>query len=942
MMALLMLLSLLCAISNGLPKSIDIANGDQDVTILGIDNDDFLGNFGSLISGDFNGDGVQDIAIGAPYADGPGNKRPDAGEVYILYGPLHSGTTIDLGGIFIAGLGPTTIYGADPGDQFGSSLATGDVNGDGVADLIIGAPYGDGFGNKKDDAGEVYVILGKPNLSSTAIIDAGKSGQDMVIFGEDAHDLAGSSVASGDINGDTIDDIIIGSANADSLLNKRGNAGQVYAIYGKISPPPAIDLASRPAELTIFGAAIGDSLGEVVLSADVNGDGLDDIIIGAPRADGVMKRDAGKVYIVLGDKSLPSSIDTFEGADITIIGGNVDDFLGESLATGDVNGDSISDVIIAARFADGPGNERRDAGEVYIVYGRPSLPQIIDVAREEQDVIIFGEMAGDYLGSAVHSADLNKDGIDDIIIGAMLAEGLGPGRRDSGRAYVIFGSSNLPARVDTRSLEIERPDQYTIIYGAEPDDRLGAALTSGDVDGDKIDDLIISAVNADGPGNRRKDAGEVYVILGSTFAPANKPPVADAGPDQEVTVGATVQLDGSGSRDPDGDPLNFKWEIITKPEGSVATLSNPRIARPTFVADRVGDYTVKLTVDDGRGGSDTAQVRITAVPPPGLKGDVDLDGDVDIIDARLAAEFIVGLADLGPEQRWAADVHEPCRPPDKNIDVTDVRWIAEFSLGLQKEMGCYEGIQAMQAGLMGLNSVTKPIKLLLKGGETVTPGGVTTIRLIIKGAGTELADLQVGPRAFIKFDPKVLQVKALRGVAPYKVVASQVNNLSGEVRFALTSLDGKFSSELIVEMEVLLIGNPGKSNEVTLTGLDVLRDSKGHDLKAALGLKSAKVRIRPIARKISKLNPIVDNKWQNKIEFRTSIERPEAIKVEVYDLSGRIIFISDWTEGNRLEWHLEDSLGKAVANGIYLYMITARDSMGRLIKSDVAKLVVTR
>ncbi len=92
----------------------------------------------------------------------------------------------------------------------------------------------------------------------------------------------------------------------------------------------------------------------------------------------------------------------------------------------------------------------------------------------------------------------------------------------------------------------------------------------------------------------------------------NRPPIANAGPDQTVQVGSTVQLDGSGSSDPDGDTLRYTWRFISRPAGSRARLSNPRIAKPTFKADKEGDYVLELKVDDGRRGTATDQVKITA------------------------------------------------------------------------------------------------------------------------------------------------------------------------------------------------------------------------------------------------------------------------------------------------------------------------------------------
>ncbi len=162
-----------------------------------------------------------------------------------------------------------------------------------------------------------------------------------------------------------------------------------------------------------------------------------------------------------------------------------------------------------------------------------------------------------------------------------------------------------------------------------------------------------------------------------------------------MTVGTLVTLDGRGSSDPDGDPITFQWRFVSQPDGSTATLTGADTAQPTFTPDVAGEYILELVVTDPDGATDSDQVKVTAQPPAPTrrKGDVDNDGDVDIIDAKLAAEFIVGLRDLDGLARWAADVRAPCQPAPgsaENIDVTDVRWIAEFAIGVRTEMFCLE------------------------------------------------------------------------------------------------------------------------------------------------------------------------------------------------------------------------------------------------------------
>jgi len=149
------------------------------------------------------------------------------------------------------------------------------------------------------------------------------------------------------------------------------------------------------------------------------------------------------------------------------------------------------------------------------------------------------------------------------------------------------------------------------VFGVDVGDGLGGAMADGDINGDGVGDMLIGAPLSAGSGNQRFRAGEMYAVLGVSV---NRPPVADSGPDQQVNVGATVQLDGSKSSDPDGDRLRFKWRFVSRPAASKAVISNPDSANPTFVADVAGDYVVQLEVNDGRGGTDTAQVRITAVP----------------------------------------------------------------------------------------------------------------------------------------------------------------------------------------------------------------------------------------------------------------------------------------------------------------------------------------
>lgn len=678
---------------------LDIADLNQDVTIFGANAKDFLTDFNSIAVGDLNGDGLGDLILGDPAADVEEGNRRDAGKVYVIFGRAGFEAVYDLA----KSHADIIVQGARPGDQLGSSVAVGDVNGDGRLDLIIGAMGADGPDGvepRRRDAGAVYVIYGRPTHNK--IYDIFDGDQDLTIHGERPGDRLGFSVASGDLNGDSIPDLIIGAVDADGARNDKPNSGHVYVIFGSTSLPRTIDLARRNADFTLYGRNELDQLGNALVIGDVNGDGFDDLIVAAHQADGPGngRNNSGEVYIIFGQATLPASLELAKKSpDVHIYGANPGDALGVSLALGDVDGDGTLDVVIGAPGHDGVKNARPDAGAVYLLFGGAALSGVVDLALGRADVIIYGADPGDRLGRAVSAGRVGGPTFDDIyadlVLGADSADGPENRRLNAGEAYLILGQNPMPRVIDLRDRDAPIA---ALFYGRRADDRLGSAAIAGDLDGDGLAEVILGALNADGPENLRTDSGEAYIFYGSRFGPANQPPIADAGPDRTVRVGETVTLDGSRSRDPEGQPLRYQWRIVTSPEGSTATLSGAETVRATFVPDVAGVYILELVVRDTGGATGVDQVQITAEEPPPppptrRKGDVDNDGDVDLIDAKLAAEFIVGLRDLDAPSRWAADVREPCQPSAgsaENIDVTDVRWIAEFTIGVRTEMFCLQ------------------------------------------------------------------------------------------------------------------------------------------------------------------------------------------------------------------------------------------------------------
>ena len=497
--------------------TIDLASlGAAGTTIFGADGGDRNG-WSVSSAGDVNGDGFDDLIVGAPYADASDNAKSNAGESYVIFGGTSLSATIDLAALGTAGI---TIFGADAYDSSGRSVsAAGDVNGDGFDDLLIGASNADTSGNAKESAGESYVIFGGAALPTTIdLASLGTAGT--TIVGADAGDRNGWSVSSaGDVNGDGFDDLLVGSPNGDGSGNAKYSCGDTYVIFGGTSLPSTIDLFNPlVARITITGADSNDSPRSVSGAGDVNGDGFDDLLVGAFAGDasGNAKGSAGDSYVIFGGAALPATIDlaNLGTAGIKIFGAEMDDRSGYSVSgAGDVNGDGFDDLIVGAYYADASGNAKLTSGDSYVIFGGALLPTEIDLASlGAAGITIFGADSGDRSGRSVSSAgDVNGDGFDDLLIGAMNADGSGNAKLNAGDSYVIFGGATLPATIDLFSLG----SAGITIFGADPADRSGSSVSSaGDVNGDGFDDLLIGVPVAAASGNAKLAAGDSYVIFG--------------------------------------------------------------------------------------------------------------------------------------------------------------------------------------------------------------------------------------------------------------------------------------------------------------------------------------------------------------------------------------------------------------------------------------------
>ncbi|MGD9583164.1 MAG: IPTL-CTERM sorting domain-containing protein, partial [Lysobacterales bacterium] len=401
-------------------------------------------------AGDINGDGIDDLIVGAPYANPNGNSN--AGSSYVVFGKnTPFAATLALSAF--NGSDGFRLDGVAAIDLSGFSVAAaGDINGDGIDDLIVGAPYANPNGNQ---SGSSYVVFGKTTPFAATLALSGLSGGDgFRLDGVASNDHSGFSVAAaGDINGDGIDDLIVGASDADP--NGNTDAGSSYVVLGKTTPfaaTLALSALSGGDGFRLDGATAGDGSGRSVAAAgDINGDGLDDLIVGAYGADPNGNSRAGSSYVVFG-KNTPFAatlaLSALSGSDgFRLDGAAAFDNSGISVAAaGDINGDGIGDIIVGAFFADPNGNSY--AGSSYVVFGKttPFAATLALSALSGSDGFrLDGAAAGDQSGVSVAAAgDINGDGIDDLIVGAFTADPNGNG--NAGSSYVLFGrAAGAPA-----------------------------------------------------------------------------------------------------------------------------------------------------------------------------------------------------------------------------------------------------------------------------------------------------------------------------------------------------------------------------------------------------------------------------------------------------------------------------------------------------------------
>src|SRR5690606_33128287 len=393
----------LAALDGDSDGTIELADldGINGSVLEGVDASDWSG-WSVSSAGDVNGDGFDDLLVGAPHADPSGTG--DGGESYVVFGGQPLGANLDLA--TLDGSNGFVLEGIHSSDRSGASVSSaGDVNGDGIDDLLVGAYQADPGGS--NDAGETYLVFGRafgPGFDLGSL--DGTNGY--VLEGIDSPDRSGFSVSSaGDVNGDGFADLVVGARSAEGgLVNT--DRGETYVVFGGPGDLEALDdadCASRDGVIDLAGLdgtngfvlngiANGDQSGFSVSSAgDLNGDGFDDLLVGAPEADPTFSN-AGETYVVFGGLAFGASLDlaALDGTDgFAIEGRFFSEQSGRSVsAAGDVNGDGFADLIVGAPTG--------GAGNSYVIYGGEFSSAAVITGGEGADALTGGAGAQSLVG----------------------------------------------------------------------------------------------------------------------------------------------------------------------------------------------------------------------------------------------------------------------------------------------------------------------------------------------------------------------------------------------------------------------------------------------------------------------------------------------------------------------------------------------------------------
>ena len=558
-------------------------------------------------AGDVNGDNLEDLLVGA-----------GVGGIRVVFGPTNGNNGV-LNGQQLDGVSGFVIQNDTVNDSVLAGL--GDVNDDGLDDIGVVSATG------------ARVVFGSADGFNRTLDVATLNGANGFVINTGATDIK----RAGDVNGDGVADFVIGNANASP--NGLDGAGVSYVIYGSATGFPAL---LQPSDLdgdngfAVIGISAQDRAGLFVSGAgDFNNDGFDDILIGAPYQTTDGKSEAGAAYLISGGENFPAAIslaDVDGSNGLVFKGSDIQDLAGRAVAAiGDLNHDGIDDLAIGAP-GKGPFGVPSDyPGETYVLFGGnfDGVALVTEAALNgnnglvvrgirggvipiQEGEAIWGDLAGTDIDAA---GDMNGDGVDDMIIGAPHTI-INPSRKGVGQAYIVYGSNSAyPARLQLSDLD--GSNGFRINGTGTVDYYAVSVAGAGDFNDDGRDDVMIGA----------SGQGETYVFYGrdtGSVSVGRAPDGASGSPSSgfaaaALTLGAEAQPLAFNERaDPTGpnplpegtptDPLDAASPGFTAP----FPLNTEQPARP-------GDSPIEETPvsggEEGTPGAELPETPDQGTPP---------------------------------------------------------------------------------------------------------------------------------------------------------------------------------------------------------------------------------------------------------------------------------------------------------------------------------------
>lgn len=483
-----------------------------------------------VASGDLNGDGYDEVIIGAPYADIDGVEK---GAIYIVYGSSDPLTNLSLDSDQVV-----TYYGEGQYDWAGIGIAAnGDLNDDGYDDLLVGATQN--TVEADDYFGAAYIIYGQANA-----LTGGNLGDTVKLSGTGFHEFAGYAVNYiGDVNGDGYEDMGVGAPAYTGDLSAKG---EVYVVYGKSAQ--YTDTTLSGAGVRIEGENAGDNLGGTLSAVgDLNNDGYDDWMVGAYGYNIDAVSDTGTVYIYYGQAEYYDA-GTISAPQLQGVAGN--DGLSYLVSNGgDLNSDGYDDALISNSFHN--NGDDNNTGSMYILYGSDTevTTQLVNQLPE-----LTGENEDDYFSTGLAGGGSSGDEYADFIASAPYNDTVG---ENVGRVHLIDGQ-------DSQLTSANVVDSDTgIIDGVSATEQFGYSVAWGDINGDNLSELISGAPYND---TAAADAGTVYVgylrIDNDQDGTLNGDGIIETGNDCNDND-ALVQSNQTYYVDQDGDGLGINTNPIS-------------------------------------------------------------------------------------------------------------------------------------------------------------------------------------------------------------------------------------------------------------------------------------------------------------------------------------------------------------------------------------------